>query len=477
MSTNVLHILQILNTSQSPFNRKIMGVSSCSAKFSLFITAQCDKFLPMQGIGTSSVNLSEITTFIFDLDGVLWRGDTAIEGAVAAVKKLREAGKRCLFCTNNSSSTPAHYVEKLDSMGLHVNEPDVLTSSWVTAHYLSGHFTGPFLAYVIGEEGIYSSLQKIGAHIVPDSDLDSTQSVDCVVVGIDREFNYKKLHHAQRLIQNGALFIATNRDGSYPVEDGVKPGAGSIVAAVEAASGTTPVTVGKPRPVMVDLAIQKLNLRPEEVAFVGDRLDTDIACARRAGVTAICVLTGVTSEEKAVRARGELRPHYIYATLTDLCKEALAPSPAITSAPPEEAVTQAETPEESTFTIPDEDTFEIASAPAVEDNTPEAPTADDIDQLFEESNEQPETNSLDEDKNFDLDTAMSVAVESEPELPESQKPASADEEPTSSSESTFDLDKAMSTTSSEEAKPPSQTAEAEAKKEKADGESFDWKLD
>ena len=407
----------------------------------------------MQGIGTSSVNLSEITTFIFDLDGVLWRGNTAIEGAIAAVKKLREAGKRCLFCTNNSSSTPAHYVEKLNDMGLHVKESDVLTSSWVTAHYLSGHFTGPFLAYVVGEEGIYSSLQKIGARIVPDSDLDSIQSVDCVVVGIDREFNYKKLHHAQRLIQNGALFIATNRDGTYPVEDGVRPGAGSIVAAVEAASGITPVTVGKPRSVMVDLALQKLNLKPDEVAFVGDRLDTDIACARRAGITAICVLTGVTSEEKAVRARGELRPHYIYATLTDLCKEALTSSPTITSAPGESLI-QAESPEEP------------------------ASTLDDIDQLFEESQDEP---ASEEDKNFDLDTALSVASETEPELPESQKPATAseegDNEAIDTTESTFDLDKAMSTVSSEEATPPSQTPEADAKKEEADKESFDWKLD
>jgi len=433
----------------------------------------------MQGIGTSSVNLSEITTFIFDLDGVLWRGNTAIDGAVAAVKKLREAGKRCLFCTNNSSSTPANYVEKLDSMGLHVKESDVLTSSWVTAHYLSGHFTGPFLAYVVGEEGIYSSLQKIGARIVPDSDLDSIESVDCVVVGIDREFNYKKLHHAQRLIQNGALFIATNRDGSYPVEDGVRPGAGSIVAAVEAASATAPVTVGKPRPVMVDLALQKLNLKPSEVAFVGDRLDTDIACARRAGVTAICVLTGVTSEDKAVRARGELRPHYIYATLPDLCKEALAPSPTISSVPSEEALTPVETPEESTFTIPAENTAEeISPSPVAENDAPATSLADDIDQLFEESNEQ---DSSAEDKKFDLDSAMSVAVEEEPELPDSQKPSSASEESNeaefSSSESTFDLDKAMSTVSAEEAKPPSQTTDADAKKEKAAEESFDWKLD
>jgi 4-nitrophenyl phosphatase len=430
----------------------------------------------MQGISTGAVNLSEITTFLFDLDGVLWRGNTAIEGAVAAVRKMREAGKRCLFCTNNSSRTPAYYVEKLDGIGLHVNESDVLTSSWVTAHYLSGHFTGPFLAYVIGEEGILSSLQKIGARIVPDSDLDSIQSVDCVVVGIDREFNYEKLKHAQRLIGNGALFIATNRDGSYPVEDGVEPGAGSIVAAVEAASSTTPVTVGKPRPVMVDLAIQKLNLKPGEVAFVGDRLDTDIVCARRAGITGICVLTGVTTEDKAVRARGELRPHYIYATLSDLCKEALSPSQTITSAPPEESSfvepeSEIIEPEESAFSIPDE------STDAVE---PEVSGTDDIDELFEELDGQSAASSG-EDNKFDFDTAMSVAEETEPELPDSQKAATSSEETekaeSDTDENAFVLDKALSTTATEEAKPPSQNSEADVKKEKADAGNFDWKLD
>lgn len=449
----------------------------------------------MQGIGTGTVNLSEITTFLFDLDGVLWRGDTAIEGAVAAVKKMREAGKRCLFCTNNSSHTPAYYVEKLDSMGLHVNESDVLTSAWVTAHYLSGHFTGPFLAYVIGEEGIHTSLQKIGARIVPDSDLDSIENVDCVVVGIDREVSYEKLRHAQRLIGNGALFIATNRDGSYPLEDGVAPGAGSIVAAVEAASGTTPVTVGKPRPVMVDLAIQKLNIKPGEVALVGDRLDTDIACARRAGVTAICVLTGVTTEDKAVRARGELRPHYIFATLSDLYKEALATSPAIISAPAETTVpeSQAETPimdetiptqGESPFSFPEEEddsATEVEASPAPVDVAPEGSVSDDIDQLFEASKEQSDVNSLEDTKTFDMDTAMSVHEETEPELPASQKPATPSQEPeatdSSASEDSFSLDKALSQASTEEAKPPPQNLESDAKNEKAAADNFDWKLD
>lgn len=532
----------------------------------------------MQGIGTGAVDLSEITTYLFDLDGVLWRGDTAIEGAVAAVKRMREAGKRCLFCTNNSSHTPADYVDKLHDMGLHVNEFDVLTSSWVTAHYLSGHFTGPFLAYVVGEEGIHSSLQKIGARIVPDSDLDSTQSVDCVVVGIDRHFTYTKLHHAQRLIANGALFIATNRDASYPVEDGVAPGAGSIVAAVETASGTTPVTVGKPRPVMIDLIMQKLNLQPHEVAFVGDRLDTDIVCARRAGITAICVLTGVTTEEKAMHARGELRPHYIYETLDDLCAAVFAPDPAITSASEEEEVAQTEevtqatsdeitssssqetemaqaAPDESTFSLPDKEvkpdsdestfslpaeddkvtaldnapatslsddidhlfdesketnapdkedaeseapdegtfslptkenetapTAQISTSPAAEGDAPEASLSDDIDQLFEQSKEQPDANASEDEKSFNLDTAMSTAEEKEPELPASQRPPAAkatkEEADSVPSETSLDLEKEVGKAGTVKASSVNSNIIGNRGKAKAkEAQDFDWKLD
>jgi hypothetical protein len=227
---------------------------------------------------------------------------------------------------------------------------------------------------------------------------------------------------------------------------------------------------------MVDLAIQKLNIKPGEVAFVGDRLDTDIVCARRAGITGICVLTGVTTEDKAVRARGELRPHYIYATLSDLCKEALAPGPSISSAPLEETVEPlAEVVvSQGAFTIPDED---------IEGEEPEVSAPDDIDQLFEELNEEPANTSVETDNKFDFDTAMSVAEEAEPELPDSQKPATPAEEVEEAdadadvNENTFDLDKALSATSTEEANPPTQNSETTATKERADAGNFDWKLD
>ncbi len=265
------------------------------------------------------MNLGAISTLVFDLDGVVWRGDAPIESAIVAINRLRDAGKLCLFCTNNSSQTQSTFVEKLASMGLKdVPEADVITSSVATATYLSAQFTGPFLTYVVGGEGVRLALQKIGARIVPDSDINDSTNVDCVVVGIDREFSYAKLDIAQRLIRRGALFIATNRDATYPIEDGVIPGAGSIVSAVETAAGSTPVTIGKPRPVMLQLIMQQYDLQPEEIAFIGDRLDTDIVCARRAGVPALLVTTGVTSLADARRAKGEMRPDAVFPELESL---------------------------------------------------------------------------------------------------------------------------------------------------------------
>ena len=138
------------------------------------------------------------------------------------------------------------------------------------------------------------------------------------MAGIDRSFTYEKLNTAQRLIRRGALFVATNRDATYPVEHGVIPGAGAIVSSIETASGVTPVTIGKPRPVMIQLVQQKYKLQANEIAFIGDRLDTDIVCARRAGVAALLVLTGVTTLQQARRAKGELRPDAVFPDLPSL---------------------------------------------------------------------------------------------------------------------------------------------------------------
>lgn len=409
------------------------------------------------------MNLAAVSTFIFDLDGVLWRGDTPVEGAVAAVNELLAAGKRCLYCTNNSSRTQADFVEKLTKIGIEkVEEDEVITSSVATALYLSAQYTGPFLAYVVGAEGIRAALQKIGARIVPDSDINGDTNVDCVVVGADRKFTYEKMNTAQRLIRQGALFVATNRDATYPIESGIIPGAGAVVAAVETASGVTPVTIGKPRPVMVQLVLQKYGLETSEVAFVGDRLDTDIACARRAGVAALLVTTGVTTLQEARRAKGEQRPDAVFPNLLTLSElvlkgevtSATSPEQAETESEPQSAVSANQEPATDGPTPPE-------SVPAVE----EAPAETAESTLVAEP-----------------EPASEVAAEAAPDAQAAAQPA---QEPTEKLEPPADIewDDSWFADAETEKKPveaangAAATSSQQESKEGEQDDFFEWKLD
>ena len=274
----------------------------------------------------SSSSPHEINTFVFDLDGVIWRGNAPIEGAVESVAQLKEQGKRCLFCTNNSRRSPEEFAARLREIGIDAGDDEVMTSSMATVLYLESQFTGPFTAYVIGEEGLVAALRRTGAiittsPIIPQrSDLNKMQGeMDCVVVGIDATFSYHKMRLAQRLILGGARFIATNRDSTFPTPHGIVPGAGAIVAAIETATGISPVVLGKPQPLMIQLLARKFDLKVEEIAFVGDRLDTDMTAAHRAGAQALFIATGVHTVEQASRAKGEQKPDDVYENLPALC--------------------------------------------------------------------------------------------------------------------------------------------------------------
>lgn len=270
--------------------------------------------------------LPTLQNFIFDLDGVIWRGNSPIEGAVEAVSQLKAAGKRCFFCTNNSRKEPGEFAARLREVGIEADDADVMTSSLATVFYLESQYTGPFTAYVIGEAGLISMLRRTGS-IVTTSPLIPQRSelhgvneaVDCVVVGIDSAFSYHKMRVAQRLILSGARFIATNRDSTFPTPNGVVPGAGAIVASIETATGVSPIVLGKPQPLMLQLLIQKFNLHPAETAMVGDRIDTDMSAAHRAGIRGLFVATGVHTVEQARRGKGEQKPDGIYADLPSMC--------------------------------------------------------------------------------------------------------------------------------------------------------------
>lgn len=262
----------------------------------------------------TSQTLKRVSTFIFDLDGVIWRGNSPIEGAVASVERLRALGKRCFYATNNSSRAPQWFVERLQGMGIAAQPEEIVTSATATASYVAHYFSNPRV-FVVGEDGVQNLLRGIGAQVFTLENVEETDAVEVVVAGIDRSFNYEKLKWAQAFILQGARFIATNRDATFPIEGGVVPGAGSIVSAIETASGTVPVSLGKPEPQMLLEILAQFGLQKEEVAMVGDRLDTDIACGARAGIGTILVGTGVTPLETAREASGEQLPDLLFADL------------------------------------------------------------------------------------------------------------------------------------------------------------------
>ena len=268
----------------------------------------------------NAFDVRALQNFIFDLDGVIWRGHTPIAGAVEAVNQLRAEGRRCFYCTNNSRLTQSQFADRLRDIGLQLEDEDVISSSWATARFLETEMPRGFSAFVVGEDGLRGALQSVGARIMSAQQAES-EVANCVVAGIDREFNYEKMRLAQRQILRGARFIATNRDATFPVEEGVVPGSGSIIAGIATASGTEPTTIGKPAPLMLQLCVEKFGLVPGQTAMIGDRLDPDIACAHRAGLPAILVLTGVNSRTDGENAIGEEKPDAIFDDLPVLLNQ------------------------------------------------------------------------------------------------------------------------------------------------------------
>ncbi len=239
--------------------------------------------------------------FLFDLDGVLYRGAEATPGAAAALARLRAAGKGLAFVTNNSSRTPEDVADHLSSLGVVASPAEVETSSLVTASLLRER--GVATAFVVGETGLTTALQEHGIETIhgePDR-------ADVVVVGWDRSADYAKLRTASLLVQRGASLVATNADASFPAPDGLWPGAGALLAVIETTTGVSAEVIGKPHAPIFLAALERAGGgRP---LVIGDRLDTDIAGAAALGWDSLLVLTGIsTSDEAAVATQ---RPTHV----------------------------------------------------------------------------------------------------------------------------------------------------------------------
>jgi glycerol 3-phosphatase-2 len=246
--------------------------------------------------------------FLLDLDGVLYRGSNAVPGAARDVARLRAAGKRLAFVTNNSARTPEAVAAVLMDLGISAAAEEVETSALVTADRLASR--GVTEAFVVGEEGIRRALQDAGI-VLADAHADRTE---VVVVGWDREVNYDKLCRASLLVQRGAALVGTNADASYPATDGNWPGAGALLAAVETTTGVRAEVFGKPQPPIMLAALERAGGgRP---LVIGDRLETDIAGAVALGWDSLLVLTGISRTDDV--GASPVRPTYVGEDLSSL---------------------------------------------------------------------------------------------------------------------------------------------------------------
>ena len=253
--------------------------------------------------------LDSIAAFILDLDGVVYRGQAAIPGAAEFLDYLDGQSLPFTLVTNNATRSPHDHRRRLSEMGVSVSADQILTSATATALYLERQYPTGARVFMIGESGLRTALYEAGFEL-------AQAEVQAVVVGMDRDVTYSKLKTATILIRNGAQFVGTNPDLTFPSEEGLVPGAGAILAAVEAATGVAPIVVGKPEPLLFQQALERMNVEPGRAAVIGDRIETDVFGGRAAGLTTILVLTGAARREDLVKA--EVTPDHVLESLAEL---------------------------------------------------------------------------------------------------------------------------------------------------------------
>lgn len=238
--------------------------------------------------------LKDIQLAIFDLDGVIYRGNELIPGTDKVIQQLKQLSVRVVYNSNNSTASRQMYVDRLKDFNISSHIEDFYTSASITATEIS-KLKDKARIFIIGEIGLREELKTYGHEIVTITS--EYKDVDYVIVGLDRDFNYKSLAFAQKCILEGkAQFYATNADTTLPVADGFLPGAGVMVKAVEICTGIKPIKIfGKPEPTGIELILNEADVEPNNAVIFGDRLNTDIVAGNLANIKTVLVLTGVTS--------------------------------------------------------------------------------------------------------------------------------------------------------------------------------------
>ncbi len=268
---------------------------------------------------TQEQPLAGAHALIIDMDGVLWHGSQPLPGIQEFFATLRAKRMPFVLATNNASSTPAQYVDKLAKMGVTVSEDEILTSGIATASWLAQRRDpNATRVYAIGEAGLTEPLRQQGFTLACSHKEGDDWHADVVVVGKDETLTWDKLATATLNLNRGAEFIGTNADVTLPMELGISHGNGAILAALTAATGRKPTIIGKPEPELYHQALRRLQVAPEEVVAIGDRLETDILGAVNAGIRSLMVLTGVSKAEDL--AAVDYRPDWVLADIREVAQ-------------------------------------------------------------------------------------------------------------------------------------------------------------
>lgn len=247
----------------------------------------------------SNLKLNDIQAVVSDMDGVLWHGPVPMPGLADFFEFLNSRSIPIVLASNNSTTSPAQYRQKLAGWGISLPVEHILTCTLTTVAYLKRKIKQGAAVYVVGEENLRTFIQAAGFNVCRNA----AQPAEAVVVGGDRTLTYDKLKSASLLIRQGAQFIGTNPDVVYPTEEGLVPEAGTILAAIQAATGVRPVIMGKPEPALFEMAVDIVGSPRKQTVMLGDRLDTDILGAQRVGLKTILLTTGV-DDEAAISQKG-----------------------------------------------------------------------------------------------------------------------------------------------------------------------------
>jgi len=267
---------------------------------------------------------------LVDLDGVVYRGSKPVPGVAAVLAARAAAGDDVVYVTNSSMWHHSDFVARLAGMGAPVSPDRVVNAARAAALYLAEQSPKPALTLVVGIAGLVRELQEVGLETVAAAEAAelwrasgrdaaaATAGVEAVVVGLDMDFDYARLAVAAGAVRAGARFVAVNRDPIHPIEHGLAPGAGALVAAIATVSGVEPVSIGKPGPLLLRVAADAVGRKVTDAVMIGDSLTADIPAAIAAGCRSVLMLTGISTAAHAANLPASKRPTEIAANAEEL---------------------------------------------------------------------------------------------------------------------------------------------------------------